>query len=221
MERKVRKATRKIPKTVDAVEFDRYIHKVLQQVHPDQGMSHSSMDTVNNMVRFLLRKVITCIMRTKVKATVTSRDVQLAVRMVLPGELAKHAVSEGTKAVTKFNSNLPATVKGQKNKAHRREFYAGLQFSVSRVENVMRTMGLSRIGVGASVYLAAVCEYITAEILELSGNAAKDNKRSRIARKYVMAAIGNDSELKCFFDSAILGGGVIPHIEEFILRKKK
>lgn len=216
MERKVRKATRKIPKTVDAVVFDRYIDRVLKQVHPDTGMSRSSMDTVNNMVRFVLRKIITCIMRTKVKETVTSREVQTAVRMVLPGELAKHAVSEGTKAVTKFNS----ASRSKGDKSHRREFYAGLQFSVSRVESVMRSMGLSRVGAGAPVYLAAVCEYVTAEILELGGNAARDHKRKRVARKYVMTAIENDDELKCLFDSAILGGGVIPHIHSAILPKK-
>lgn len=211
----VRKAARKIPKTVDAVVFDRYIHKVLQQVHPDTGMSRSSMDTMNNIVRFALRKIITCIMRTKVKETVTAREVQLAVMMVLPGELAKHAVSEGTKAVTTFKSS------GNSGKARRRESYARIQFSVSRVENVMRSMGLNRIGASAPVYLAAAVEYLAAEILELAGNAARDHKRKRIARKYVMSAIATDDELKCLLDSAILGGGVIPHIHSAILPKKK
>lgn len=214
----VRKAARKIPKTVDAVVFDRYIHRVLQQVHPDTGMSRSSMDTLNNIVRFALRKIITCIMRTKVKETVTAHEVELAIKMVLPGELAKHGVREGTKAVTKFSDKIDR-VKGRK--AHRRESYAGLQFSVSRVENVMRSMGLNRIGASAPVYLAAAVEYLAAEILELAGNAARDHKRKRIARKYVMSAIATDDELKCLLDSAILGGGVIPYIHSAILPKKK
>lgn len=211
----VRKVARKIPKTVDAVVFDRYIMRVMKQVHPDTGMSSSSMDTVNNLTRYVLRRVITTIMRTKSKETVTSRDVEMAVKMVLPGELAKHGVSEGTKAVTKFNNRID-----RDNKAHRREKYAGLQFSVSRVENVMRTMGLKRISSGAPVYLAGAVEYLVAEILELGGNAARDHKHKRLARKYVMLAIQNDDELQCLFAPAVIGGGVIPHIHSAILPKK-
>ncbi len=85
--------------------FKSYIAKVLKQVHPETRISKRSIMIVNNFVCDTFDKVATeaaklCKMNKKM--TMTSRDVQSAVRLVLPGELSKHAVSEGTKAMTKF-----------------------------------------------------------------------------------------------------------------------
>ena len=84
-----------------------YIHKVLRQVHPDTGISSKAMSIMNSFVNDIFEKIATeasKLSRYNKKPTVTSREIQTAVRLVLPGELAKHAVSEGTKAVTKFTS---------------------------------------------------------------------------------------------------------------------
>ena len=84
-----------------------YIYKVLKQVHPDTGISSKAISILNSFVNDIFDKIASeasRLARYNKKPTVTSREIQTAVRLVLPGELAKHAVSEGTKAVTKFTS---------------------------------------------------------------------------------------------------------------------
>ncbi|XP_078179608.1 histone H2B.4-like [Carex rostrata] len=84
-----------------------YIFKVLKQVHPDIGISSKAMSIMNSFINDIFEKLATeasKLARYNKKPTITSREIQTSVRLVLPGELAKHAVSEGTKAVTKFTS---------------------------------------------------------------------------------------------------------------------
>ena len=81
--------------------------QVLKQVHPDTGISSKAMSILNSFIADIFDKIATetaTLARYNKKPTVTSREIQTAVRLILPGELAKHAVSEGTKAVTKFTS---------------------------------------------------------------------------------------------------------------------
>ena len=87
--------------------FAIYIYRVLKQVHPETGISKKSMSIMNSFINDLFEKIAgeaSKLSRYNKKPTITSREIQTAVRLVLPGELAKHAVSEGTKAVTKFTS---------------------------------------------------------------------------------------------------------------------
>nr|XP_043613349.1 histone H2B-like [Erigeron canadensis] len=84
-----------------------YIFKVLKQVHPDIGISSKAMGIMNSFINDIFEKLAqeaSRLGRYNKKHTLSSREIQTAVRLVLPGELAKHAVSEGTKAVTKFTS---------------------------------------------------------------------------------------------------------------------
>ncbi|KAJ3683994.1 hypothetical protein LUZ61_013158 [Rhynchospora tenuis] len=86
-----------------------YIFKVLKQVHPDIGISSKAMSIMNSFINDIFEKLATeasRLARYNKKPTITSREIQTSVRLVLPGELAKHAVSEGTKAVTKFTSQI-------------------------------------------------------------------------------------------------------------------
>jgi histone H2B len=98
---------RKYKKSKNAETYKIYIHKVLKQVHPDTGISSKAMSIMNSFVNDMFEKIATeaaKLSRYTKKPTVTSREIQSAVRLALPGELSKHAVSEGTKAVTKFTS---------------------------------------------------------------------------------------------------------------------
>ncbi|PKI36412.1 hypothetical protein CRG98_043194 [Punica granatum] len=96
---------------------------------------------------------------------------------------------------------------GPKKKPISRSVKAGLQFP--------------RVGTGAPVYLAAVLEYLAAEVLELAGNAARDNKKNRIIPRHVLLAVRNDEELgKLLQGVTIAHGGVLPNINPVLLPKK-
>ena len=85
-----------------------YIYKVLKQVHPDTGISSKAMSIMNSFVNDIFERIAAEASRLahyNRRSTLTSREIQTAVRLLLPGELAKHAVSEGTKAVTKYTSS--------------------------------------------------------------------------------------------------------------------
>jgi len=88
--------------------YSTYIYKVLKQVHPDTGISRRGMSIMNSVINDLFERIgreAGNLTRYNKKSTLSSREIQTAVRLVLPGELAKHAVSEGTKAVTKYTSS--------------------------------------------------------------------------------------------------------------------
>ncbi|KRY49296.1 Histone H2A [Trichinella britovi] len=109
-----------------------------------------------------------------------------------------------------------------KGKAKSRSSRAGLQFPVGRIHRLLRKGNYAeRIGAGAPVYLAAVMEYLTAEVLELAGNAARDNKKTRIIPRHLQLAIRNDEELnKLLHGVTIAQGGVLPNINASLLPKK-
>lgn len=110
-----------------------------------------------------------------------------------------------------------------RTKARFRSTRAGLQFPVGRIHRLLRKGNYGeRIGSGAPVYLAAVMEYLAAEILELAGNAARDNKKSRIIPRHLLLAIRNDEELnKLLSHVTIAQGGVLPNIQAVLLPKKR
>ncbi|CAL8466049.1 g5585 [Coccomyxa elongata] len=99
---------------------------------------------------------------------------------------------------------------------------AGLQFPVGRIARYLKKgKYASRVGAGAPVYLAAVLEYLAAEILELAGNAARDNKKTRIIPRHIQLAVRNDEELsKLLSGVTIASGGVLPNIHSVLLPKK-
>ena len=107
------KKKKRVKKSVETYKI--YIFKVLKQVHPDIGISSKAMGIMNSFINDIFEKLAqeaSRLARYNKKPTITSREIQTAVRLVLPGELAKHAVSEGTKAVTKFTSSWSVVVAG-------------------------------------------------------------------------------------------------------------
>ena len=101
-----KRGKKKVSKSLEMYKL--YIFKVLKQVHPNMAISSKAMSIMNSFINDLFEKLAAeaaKLARYNKKSTITSRDIQTSVCLILPGELAKHAVSEGTKAVTKFTSN--------------------------------------------------------------------------------------------------------------------
>ncbi|CAI0459946.1 unnamed protein product [Linum tenue] len=113
---------------------------------------------------------------------------------------------------------------GDRKKAVSKSARAGLQFPVGRVFRFLKKGRYAqRYGAGAPIYLAAVLEYLAAEVvLELAGNAAMDNKKNRINPRHLLLAVRNDEELgKLLQGVTIASGGVLPNINPVLLPKKK
>ena len=113
--------------------------------------------------------------------------------------------------------------KARSTKQTSRSTRAGLNFPVGRVARFLRRGRYAqRVGTGAPVYLAAVLEYLTAEVLELSGNHAKTLKKSRIVPRCIFMAVKEDPELDTLLaNSIIANGGAKEHIDEFLYAAKK
>ncbi|KXJ29987.1 Histone H2A [Exaiptasia diaphana] len=143
------------------------------------------------------------------KTRIIPRHLQLAVRndeelnKLLGGVTIAQGKAKGTKSKTRSSR-------------------AGLQFPVGRIHRHLRKGNYAaRVGAGAPVYLAAVLEYLSAEILELAGNAARDNKKTRIIPRHLQLAVRNDEELnKLLGGVTIAQGGVLPNIQAVLLPKK-
>ena len=120
------------------------------------------------------------------------------------------------------NSPMKIKTKKVRDKPKSRSTRAGLQFPVGRIHRHLRKGNYGRrVGSGAPVYLAAVMEYLSAEILELAGNAARDNKKARIIPRHLQLAIRNDEELNQLLSGVTISqGGVLPYIHSVLLPKK-
>jgi histone H3/H4 len=242
----------KMKKTAEK-SWSTFIYKVLKQVHPEVGISNKAMAILNSFVSDILGRYVfegTRLLEFSQK-TFNSRVVQTSTRLLLPGELAKHAVSEGTKAVTKYNMTIgekdhleaevskevdnftsdskPSAAQSssedsssseeeaknsnvqESSAAFSRSLRAGLVFPVGRVARVLKQqMTGVRVGTGSAVYLAAVLEYLTAEVLELTGNTARASHCTRITPRHIMLALRNDEELNLLLSSVTIPFSGVP-----------
>lgn len=138
--------------------------------------------------------------------------------MSQPAEKVKTAETKAAPAEKK----AAKAKKTAKDTTRSRSYKAGLQFPVGRIHRMLRKGNYAdRIGAGAPIYLASVLEYLTAEILELAGNASRDYKKQRIIPRHILLAIRNDEELnKLLKNVTISSGGVMPNIHTVLLPKK-
>jgi len=169
-------------------KFDVYIRKVLKQVHPDTNISKDTVFQTNTILNLIANKVASeslKLCRIDKKTTVSVRHVQQAIRILLPGELTKHASSELAKAITRASSHRPMTTNREN---------AELQFPPTRVGRFM-TDHSGRTGVDSKIALAAILEYLSAEMLELAGNMANDLRKLTVTTRHLFLAINNDKEL--------------------------
>ena len=112
--------------------------------------------------------------------------------------------------------------KSSASRPQSRSARAGLSFPVGRIARFLKAGRYAeRVGAGAPVYLAAVLEYLAAEVLELAGNAARDNKKTRIVPRHIQLAVRNDEELARLLSRAtIAAGGVLPNINVALIPSK-
>lgn len=199
--------------------FEFFISKVLKQISNDSYLTTNTKQQINSFLCILCKCIsqITTELTIYIKKkTISEKEINGAISMIISGELLENSISEGNKAVNNYkNSNEKGS---KKNKS-------GIIFPPSIVEKFLRNFGYSKIMVtdSAPVYLAAVLEYLTYEILDLSSNYCKDNKRKRVTVRDLEIVVKNDNELNMMLKKinvSFLGGGVIPYIHPSLLNKK-
>ena len=216
--------TQKISKKKKQHFFETYILKVMKQISDDSSITSNAKQQINSLLciltKYISNKVINLITISK-KKTISEKEIANALKIILSGELLNNSISEGEKASSNFKNfkedYIEKTILYKQNKA-------GIIFSPSLVEKFLRQFGYLKIMISntAPVYLAAVLEYITFEILDLSNSYCKDNKRVRINIRDVEMAIRTDVELDNLCSNLninLLGGGVIPFIHSSLLKK--
>jgi len=210
-------------RTYHECKFDIYIKQMLKVVHKDVKIQQISINILNTMLCSLAKRIIqgACdLTNLNNKKTITSREIKTSIQIIMSKTLALHAMSEGIRAITVYNNYSPT--KKKTSRSHQ----AKLRFSVSKIERLISNYRYKknwRIGSSSAIYLTATLEYITVEILELSGNAAFDARRANYDRpliltpNHIMLAIRNDEELNKLFSGFILGAGRLPNIHAALL----
>lgn len=174
-----------------------YIYKILKQVHPDLGASSAFKTQTNVFMNLLANRISQAAQKLTDSAglkTISSRSVQAAVGILFGDELGKHAVSHATRAVTKYVASAGGVGDGRKKRPVSSAERAELSVPPSYMFKILKKQS-NRVSFNAAVYLAGSIDYIISELCELSGNAARDLKRSRIGPKAMTAAIKSDEEL--------------------------
>lgn len=207
--------------------YKTYIFKVLMQVHPDSGITARSMYTVNEIVKSLvvdITKYASNLAISANKKTITSREIQAAVSILLPERLIGHGISEGKKVIGYYNAIVSSmrerSPKAKAQKVRGRHFCMDsrlrLTFSPSRVRSLMRLNStVDRIGSSGPIYLAAVMEYLVREILKLAGNKSVSEKHIRITNRDILLSMSSNDELSQLLGpkNYVLGGGGVPTIK--------
>ena len=206
----------RVPQKARKDTFQTYTYKVLRQNEPDNGISQSGMCSIETLIDELLGKLLKeskrLLLRTG-KKTLTAKEVQTATRLLLRGELAKTAVAQAEQALTQYN--VAGTGQTRSNRAK-------LLFPVGRVERLVRQQQTAnRISDSAPVYLAAILQYVVAEILQGAAMSARKRKFKRITPRDIMLTVEMDDELNKLFSGVFAHSGNVYQIEPALLPASK
>lgn len=226
------KSTRKWRgKTTGIISFQTYIYKVMKSVDRDARSKRITINVMNDIVNMLGMHLADNAVKTTLpelgndRTAIGVRNIMSAVKLSMPEELAKHANAEAAKAVAKYTNSVSNDRKnkkpGSKTKTPvTKESRAGLQFSVTRTEgffNIYRR----KVQSTTKVHMAAVLEYITAQIFEEAVKFSKNNKKKQITPRHIYMAINTDDELSRVLPGYVYDGGVVPHIHRALLKDGK
>jgi histone H2A len=207
--------------------FEIYISKVLKQISTVNGITTNAKQQLNSAICHILKYVCSLtfkLVASSKKKTITLKEIENSLRIVLQGELLLCALKEGNKSCDNISSSKKENINSS------RQNKACIIFPPSIVEKYLRNFGSSTIMVSslAPVFLASVIEFISFEILDLSINFCKENKHSRITIRDLELSVRSDLELSNLFNKlnlSFLGGGVVPYIHPSlfnkIIKKKK
>ncbi|XP_049300583.1 uncharacterized protein LOC125774427 [Anopheles funestus] len=241
--REIRRYQKSTELLIRKLPFQRLVREIAQDFKTDLRFQSSAVMALQEASEAylvgLFEDTNLCAIHAK-RVTIMPKDIQLArrIRGERPPPILIKKIFRKPSAFTKKKRedrsertllrtqaiNMSGRGKGGKvkGKAKSRSNRAGLQFPVGRIHRLLRKGNYAeRVGAGAPVYLAAVMEYLAAEVLELAGNAARDNKKTRIIPRHLQLAIRNDEELnKLLSGVTIAQGGVLPNIQAVLLPKK-
>ena len=200
--------------------FEIFISKVLKQISKDSYLTINTKQQINSFLCILCKYISQVAIDLTIyikKKTISEKEISGSISMLITGELLENSITEGNKAVNNYKNSDEKGSK--KNKS-------GIIFPPSIVEKFLRNFGYSKIMVTdtAPIYLAAVLEYLTYEILDLSSEYCKENKRKRITVRDLEIIVKSDNELNMLLKKiniSFLGGGVVPYIHPSLLNKKK
>lgn len=203
--------------------FNIYIYKVLKQIYPEMGITVISMKIMNSLIYDIFTRIAqeaSHLVKIGGGNTLDTRCIETATKLVLINGLRKHGLMEARKAVNKYNASIIKCDNDNYNdndndndyddpfsmKNARRSTKAGLVFPVGRIAKYLKEGGynIKRIASLAPIYMAAILEYFIAEIIELSGNTAKQMKRKRILPMHIYISIKKDDELKSLLHETIM-----------------
>lgn len=200
--------------------FETYILKILKQTAPEHGITANAKQQLNSAICHLateITKTALFLTQKSKKKTLSEKEVSHAIKILFPHELSTNSISEGERSVLKFSN--------EEKKNTSRQDKAGIIFPPSIAEKFLRNFDYSNymITKNAPVFLAAVLEYLTQDILQLSAELTNDNNRVRITIRDLELSVRTDPELSSLFTKCsieFIGGGVVPFIHRSLLSKK-
>jgi histone H2A len=216
------------------INFSLYIKKILKGINPLCRSSQDFIVQINNFLNLLANKIASksyLLSHINKRKTISARCIQSAIELILPGELRKFAKDGGIKSVKKYLIKIKKE-KGERGRGGRKNKHkvtksnkAGLQFPVTKMKQYFKVFN-TNIGNTADVYLASVLEYITAELVDISCNAATDTNHITIKSRDLMLFVSHDEETRNLannigFSTALGGSPPNTHAVNYYTQKKK